>query len=64
MLMDGNPDPKGHAWNVLTNKWVLDKKYRIAKIKPTEFKKFNKQKCPNENASIPLGRENKIIMGS
>jgi hypothetical protein len=43
---------------------VLDKKYRIAKIKPTEFKKFNKQKCPNENASIPLGRENKIIMGS
>jgi hypothetical protein len=23
----GNPDPKGHAWYVLTDKWILGKKY-------------------------------------
>jgi hypothetical protein len=31
-------------------------------IEPIEFKKINKKEGPSENASIPLGRRNKIIM--
>ena len=37
------------------------KKYRIPKIQSTELKKVNKLKCPNEDASVPLGREKKAI---
>ena len=37
------------------------KKYRIPKIQPTDLKKVNKLKCPNEDASVPLGRETKLI---
>jgi hypothetical protein len=37
--------------------------YRIARIQSTELKKVNKQKGPNEDASIPLGREKKAIRG-
>ena len=55
----GNSDPKGHAWYVLTNKWILAKKYRIHRIKSTELKKVNKLKDPSEDGSIPLGREKK-----
>ena len=32
-------------------------------IQPTDHKKFNKKEGPSEDASIPLRRENKIIMG-
>jgi hypothetical protein len=35
--------------------------YRIPKIQFTELKKLNKLKCPSEDASVPLGRENKAI---
>jgi hypothetical protein len=39
----GSSDPKGQAWYVLTNKWILEKKpYRIPKIQSTEFKRLNK----------------------
>jgi hypothetical protein len=52
--------PKGHAWYVLTNKWILaEQKYRIPKIKSTELKKVNKLKCPSEDSSVPLEREKK-----
>jgi hypothetical protein len=66
----GNSDSKGHAWYVLTNKWILTKKqkqtnkqtpYRIPKILSTELKKLNKLKCPIEDASVPLGRKKKAI---
>jgi hypothetical protein len=40
---------------------ICQKKYRIPKIQSTELKKFNKLKCPSENASVPLGREKKAI---
>ena len=40
---------------------INQKKYRIPKIQSTELKKTNKLNCPNENASIPLGREKKAI---
>jgi hypothetical protein len=33
-------------------------------IQPTNCKKFNKKTCPSEDDSIPLRRENKIVMGS
>jgi hypothetical protein len=56
----GNSDPKGHAWYVLTNKWVLTKKKcLIPKVQPTVLKKVNKLKDPSEYASVPLGREKK-----
>jgi hypothetical protein len=62
-------DTKGHAWYVLTNRWILAKRtkqtnkhpYRIHKIQSTEFKRLNKLKCPSEDASVPLGREKKAI---
>jgi hypothetical protein len=28
----GNSDPKGHAWYVLTDRWLLAQKYRISKM--------------------------------
>jgi hypothetical protein len=37
------------------------KKYRIPKIQSTELKKVNILKCPNEDTSVPLGREKKAI---
>ena len=37
------------------------KTYRIHKIQSTEFKRFNKLKCPSEDASVPFGREKKAI---
>jgi hypothetical protein len=36
------------------------KTYRIPKVQSTELKKF-KQKCPSEDASVPIGREKKVI---
>ena len=49
-----------------TNKCTLAKqkkkeKYRIPKIQSKEIKKTNKLKDPNEDASVPLGREKKAI---
>jgi hypothetical protein len=37
-------------------------KNKIPKIQPTELKKFNKLKCPSEDVSVPLERENCKIM--
>jgi hypothetical protein len=37
----------------------IRKKKRIPKIQSTEVKKVNKLKGPNEDASVPLGREKK-----
>ena len=37
--------PKGQAWDVLTNEWILAKKYRIPRIQPTELKRFNNRKA-------------------
>jgi hypothetical protein len=60
-----NSNPKGHAWYLLTNKWILAKhthtKYRTPKIQSTELKKVNKQKSPSEDTSVPLGKEKKAI---
>ena len=38
---------------------IHKKKYRIPKIQSTELKKINKLKCPSEDSSVLLGRENK-----
>jgi hypothetical protein len=37
----GNSDPKGQAWHILTNKWILAKKYRISSTQFTDLKKVN-----------------------
>ena len=39
----------------------ISHKKRIPRIQFTELKKVNKQKGPSEDASVPLGREKKII---
>jgi hypothetical protein len=46
---------------MLTDKWVLAKKYRILMTELTDPMKFNKKEGPSEGASIPLRRGNKII---
>ena len=51
-----NSDPKGHAWYVLTNKWILAKKVQNTCIKSTELKKVSKEKGSSEETSIPLER--------
>jgi hypothetical protein len=60
----GNSDRKGHAWYVLTNKWLLakkKKKYTICKIQSRELKKLNKLNCASKDALVPLGSEEKAI---
>jgi hypothetical protein len=42
---------------------MLDKKYRIPMIHPTDLKKFNKKEGPSKHASVPFRRADKIIMG-
>ena len=42
---------------------ISQKRYRIPKIQSTELKKVNKPKGSSEDASIPLGREKKVIVG-
>jgi hypothetical protein len=60
----GNPDPKGYTWYVLTEKWILNKKYRIPIMQQKDSQKFNKKKGLREKASISHRSGNKIIMGS
>jgi hypothetical protein len=54
IIKPNNSDPKRHAWK---------KKYRIPRIQSREFKKVNKPKGPNEDASVPLGRVRKAVTG-
>jgi hypothetical protein len=54
-----NPDPKGHAWYVLTSKWILAKMYRI----PTDPKKLNKKEGTSKDAWIILKGRKKIVTG-
>jgi hypothetical protein len=35
----GNAETKGHVWYVLTDKWILAKKYRIPMMYPMDPKK-------------------------
>jgi hypothetical protein len=59
-----NTDPKGHAWYIFTNKLILAKEYRTPRTQSLELKNVNNLKGPSEDASIPLGREKKAIIGS
>jgi hypothetical protein len=45
-----NETQKDNAWYVLTDKWILAKKYRIPMIHPTDHKKLNKKEGPSEDA--------------
>jgi len=51
ILSEVTQRPKGHAWYVLTDKWLLAKKYRIPRIQSTDH---NKQKCPTERKGIQI----------
>jgi hypothetical protein len=55
----GNPDPKGHVWYVLTDKWILVKKYGIAMIQLTDCIKFNMKEGPSGDASNPIEKRAK-----
>lgn len=57
------PDPKVYEWYVLTDKWILAKKYKISTIHPTDPKMLNKKEGPHDDAPIPFSRGNKIITG-
>ena len=46
----GNLDPKGHAWCVLTDKWILFRKYRIPMKPLIHLKKLNKKEGPSGDA--------------
>jgi hypothetical protein len=59
----GNSDPKRHACYVLSAKWILAKNYSIPMIQLIDCVKLNKKEGPSEDASIPLRREKKRIMG-
>ena len=43
----GNPDPKGHAWYALTDKWILAKKPQVPMIQLIDLRKFNKKEGPS-----------------
>jgi hypothetical protein len=45
-----NPEPKRQAWQVLTDKSILAKKYRTPMIYPTVTKKLNKKEGPSVHA--------------
>jgi hypothetical protein len=47
---------------VLTDKWILDIKFRIPMIQLTDHMKLNKKEGPSVDASIPFRRGNTIIM--
>ena len=63
IIKSGNADPKGHAWCVLIDKWILAKKFRIPMIQLTDYRKLNKKEGPSVVISNPLRSRNKIIMG-
>jgi hypothetical protein len=58
----GIPDLKWHEWYILTNKWILPKKFIIPSIKSIELE-FKSRKGLSEDASIPLIRGKKVIQG-
>ena len=53
---------KGHAWYVLTNKWILDApKVQNAQYRFHRTQKGQQAKGPSEYTSVPLGRDKKAI---
>jgi hypothetical protein len=46
----GISDPKGHSCYVLTYKWILSIKYRIATLYSLDQKKLSKNEDPSEDA--------------
>jgi hypothetical protein len=58
-----NSNPKRHIWYILTDWWILAKKFIIPRIQPTDNKKCNRLKGPHENVSIPFRRGMEINKG-
>jgi hypothetical protein len=51
ILSEAVQSPKGHAWYVLTHKWmILAIKYRIPILFSTDSKKLNKKEASSEDA--------------
>jgi hypothetical protein len=44
-------------YSLISGYYPRKKVYRIHKIQYTKLKKLNKWKCPSEDASVTLGRE-------
>ena len=56
----GNPDPERQTRYVLTDKWILDVKQRIARLKSTSLEKSGKLEDPKKDKHVwPI--ERKII---
>ena len=47
---------------VPAEKWILAQNYRISMLQLTDSIKINKKEVPNEDASIPRRKGNKLIM--
>jgi hypothetical protein len=57
-----DPDPKGHAWYMLTYKCILAIKFRIPTLQSTDLKKLNNKEGLREVAGISLRKGNKIAI--
>ena len=55
--------PKGHAWYVLNDKWILAIRYKIFMIHPTDSKMLNKKEHPSVETRVPLRMVNINVMG-
>jgi hypothetical protein len=51
------------SWYVLTDKWILAKKFGVPKIQFTDRMKPNKMEHQNVDASVCFRRLNKILTG-
>jgi hypothetical protein len=58
----GNRDPKGHAWYLLTDKYILAINYRIQVFYSTDSSNLNKEDGPSKDAWILLKSGNKIVI--
>ena len=48
----GSPDPKGHAWYVLTYRWILTIKYKITTLESANPKNPNNKEGPRADGWI------------
>ena len=58
-----SPDTKEHTWYVLTDKWILTQKFRIPKIKLTNYMELKKKENQFADTLVLLRRGSKISLG-
>ena len=61
ILREATQTQKRHAWYVLTNKWILEKKVQNTQDTVHRTQNVTKLKGPSEDALVAHGREKKSI---